>query len=106
MWLSWFRSYLEVPLNTVKTMGDDQKVKKRKRGIAMPHALEKYLGEMILVYMDVAVKCEADLLLYGMHDDIVLCGSTARCERHGRQCRDSPKSWAWDSTRRRQVLCL
>jgi len=47
----------------------------------MAHALEKYLGEMILVYMDIAVKCEADLLLYRMHDDIVLCGSTAQCEK-------------------------
>ncbi|KAK5082531.1 hypothetical protein LTR70_008189 [Exophiala xenobiotica] len=80
-WLSWFRSYLEVPLNMTKTMGEDQEVKRRKRGIPMAHALEKYLGEMILVYMDVAVKREADLLLYRMHDDIVLCGPTARCEK-------------------------
>ena len=79
--LSFIKSYLEVPLNMSKATGEAQEVKKRLRGIPMAHALEKYLGEMILVFLDVAVKRRAGVLLYRMHDDILLCGSTDQCER-------------------------
>lgn len=80
-WITWFRAYLEVPLNMTKAAGGEQEIRKRKRGIPISHALEKYLGEMILVFLDIAVKREADLLLYRMHDDIMLCGPTAQCEK-------------------------
>lgn len=80
-WIAWFRAYLEVPLNMSKTAGEEQQVRKRKRGVPIAHALEKYLGEMILVFLDVAVRREAGLLLYRMHDDIMLCGSTEQCEK-------------------------
>lgn len=80
-WLRWFRAYLEVPLNTTKAAGEEQQTRRRKRGIPIAHALEKYLGEMILVFLDVAVRRESNLLLYRMHDDIMLCGPTKQCEQ-------------------------
>lgn len=80
-WIKWFKTYLEVPLNTTKSAGEQRQVQKRKRGIPMSHALETYLGEIVLVFLDVAVKREADLLLYRMHDDIMLCGPTEKCEK-------------------------
>lgn len=80
-WINWFRNYLEVPLNTTKATGEEREVRKRKRGIPMSHALETYLGEMVLVFLDIAVKREADLLLYRMHDDIMLYGPTEKCEK-------------------------
>lgn len=79
-WLTWIRKYLEVPL-TMDASGGGSGVRKRVRGIPMSHALEKYLGEIVLVFLDLAVKKEAGILPYRMHDDIVLCGSTAECEK-------------------------
>lgn len=70
-----------MPLNTSKAVGEEQEVTIRRHGILTAHALEKYLGEMILVYMDIAVKCEADLLLYRMRNNIDLCASKAQCEK-------------------------
>ncbi|KAL4785013.1 hypothetical protein BJX76DRAFT_325774 [Aspergillus varians] len=51
----------------------------RKRGVPMAHASEKFIGELILFFMDYAVNRRSDLLLYRLHDDIWLCGDPKKC---------------------------
>lgn len=40
----------------------------------MAHASEKFIGELVLFFLDLAVNRETGMLLYRIHDDIWLCG--------------------------------
>ena len=40
----------------------------------MAHASEKFIGELVLFFMDVAVNRKTGILLYRLHDDIWVCG--------------------------------
>jgi hypothetical protein len=76
-WIAFFRKFAEAPLR----MSDapDADVKIRKRGLPMAHASEKFLGEVILFALDIAVNREAKTQLYRLHDDFWLCGEPAVC---------------------------
>lgn len=82
-WISFFRKYLESPLNMDQSSeGREQKGPRiRRRGIPMAHASEKLLGELVLFFMDLAVNRETGMLLYRLHDDLWLCGEPAKCAR-------------------------
>ncbi|OOQ82230.1 hypothetical protein PEBR_39790 [Penicillium brasilianum] len=80
-WVEFFRKYLETPLNMDNSFEGHDRVgpRKRRRGIPIAHASEKIIGELILFYMDLAVRRETGVLLYRLHDDIWLFGEPQRC---------------------------
>lgn len=80
-WVEFFRKYLETPLNMDKSFEGHDRVgpRKRRRGIPIAHASEKIIGELILFYMDLAVRRKTGVLLYRLHDDIWLFGEPERC---------------------------
>jgi hypothetical protein len=81
-WITFFKKFLEAPLNMGPVSegepGSDR-VQIRKRGVPMAHALEKFFGEVVLYFMDLAVNQEAGILLYRFHDDLYLVGEPERC---------------------------
>ncbi|KAK7739098.1 hypothetical protein SLS62_011298 [Diatrype stigma] len=83
--IEFFRKVLEAPLNVVHSSDDapstprDPKI--RKRGVPMAHAIEKFMGELVLFVMDLAVNQKAGMLLYRLHDDLWLCGKPAQCSK-------------------------
>ncbi|KAK4455574.1 hypothetical protein QBC34DRAFT_445137 [Podospora aff. communis PSN243] len=79
-WVAFFRKYLAAPLN-LDTAADGRPQlgpRIRKRGVPMAHASEKFIGELVLFFMDVAVNRQTGILLYRLHDDIWLCGEPER----------------------------
>jgi hypothetical protein len=78
-WITFFKKFLETPLDMGPASGESASRRIRKRGVPMAHALEKFFGEVVLFFMDVAVKQEADILLYRLHDDLWLVGQPERC---------------------------
>ncbi|KAL4804685.1 hypothetical protein BDV18DRAFT_166016 [Aspergillus unguis] len=80
-WIKFFRKYLESPLNMDASSEGRAPVgpRTRKRGVPMAHASEKFTGEMILFFMDLAVNSKTGLLLYRLHDDLWLCGEPGEC---------------------------
>lgn len=81
-WIAFFKKFLEAPLNlgpvSEGELGSDR-VQIRKRGVPMAHALEKFFGEVVLYFMDLAVNQEAGILLYRFHDDLYLVGEPEKC---------------------------
>ncbi|KAK5660818.1 hypothetical protein OQA88_12187 [Cercophora sp. LCS_1] len=80
-WITFFRKYLEAPLNLDAASDDrpQQGPRIRKRGVPMAHASEKFTGELVLFFMDLAVNRQTGLLLYRLHDDIWLLGEPSQC---------------------------
>ncbi|OJJ80355.1 uncharacterized protein ASPGLDRAFT_157245 [Aspergillus glaucus CBS 516.65] len=80
-WISFFKKYLESPLNMDQASENrDQKGPRTRRcGVPVAHASEKFLGELVLFFMDMAVNQETGMLLYRQHDDLWLCGEPAPC---------------------------
>lgn len=81
-WIVFFKKFLEAPLNMGPVSPESSstpRVQIRKRGVPMAHALEKFFGELILFFMDLAVAQEADMLLYRFHDDLWLVGEPEKC---------------------------
>ena len=76
-WIDFFRKTLEPPLN----MLTGEPVRIRKRGLPMAHVFEKFIGEIVLFFMDLAVNQEAEMLLYRFHDDLWLAGKPASCAK-------------------------
>ncbi|KAK3343961.1 hypothetical protein B0T25DRAFT_522006 [Lasiosphaeria hispida] len=79
-WISFFRKYLEAPLNLDAASDDRPQLgpRIRKRGVPMAHASEKFIGELVLFFMDLAVNRKTGILLYRLHDDIWICGEPER----------------------------
>ncbi|KAK0705188.1 hypothetical protein B0H67DRAFT_374063 [Lasiosphaeris hirsuta] len=79
-WVSFFRKYLEAPLNLDAASDDRPQLgpRTRKRGVPMAHASEKFIGELVLFFMDLAVNRQTGILLYRLHDDIWICGEPER----------------------------
>ncbi|KAH8590270.1 hypothetical protein B0O99DRAFT_599138 [Bisporella sp. PMI_857] len=83
-WITFFVKFLEAPLNLGPVLDDPSappSVRIRKRGVPMAHSLEKFFGELVLFFMDLAVNQEADINLYRFHDDLWVCGKPDRCAR-------------------------
>ena len=82
-WITFFRKFLEAPLNLSPVSDDPDRtqVRIRKRGVPMAHALEKLFGELVLFFIDLAVNQEAGTILYRFHDDLWLCGKPHQCAR-------------------------
>lgn len=82
-WVTFFKKFLEAPLNLSPVSDDSNRneVRIRKRGVPMAHALEKFFGELVLFFIDLAVNQEAGTLLYRFHDDLWLCGRPGECAR-------------------------
>jgi hypothetical protein len=82
-WIALFKTFLEAPLNLspVSDGPGSHQVRLRKRGIPMAHALEKFLGELVLFFIDLAVNQETGTLLYRFHDDLWLCGKPRDCAK-------------------------
>jgi hypothetical protein len=80
-WVTFFKRYLEAPLNMDRSSEDRVPAgpRIRKRGVPMAHASEKFTGELVLFIMDLAVNKKAGMLLYRLHDDLWLCGEPERC---------------------------
>jgi hypothetical protein len=76
-WVTFFKKSLEPPLN----MLTGEPVRVRKRGLPMAHIFEKFLGELVLFFMDLAVNQEASMLLYRFHDDLWLCDKPQKCAK-------------------------
>ncbi|KAK4119982.1 hypothetical protein N657DRAFT_649554 [Parathielavia appendiculata] len=79
-WIDFFKKYLESPLN-LDAASDNRPQhgpRIRKRGVPMAHASEKFTGELVLFFMDLAVNRETGILLYRLHDDIWLVGEPQR----------------------------
>ncbi|KAL2197265.1 hypothetical protein P885DRAFT_36449 [Corynascus similis CBS 632.67] len=79
-WIDFFQKYLESPLNLDAASDDRPQLgpRIRKRGVPMAHASEKFTGELVLFFMDLAVNRETGILLYRLHDDIWLVGDPER----------------------------
>ncbi|KAK3901362.1 hypothetical protein C8A05DRAFT_34943 [Staphylotrichum tortipilum] len=79
-WIDFFKKYLESPLNLDAASDDRPQLgpRIRKRGVPMAHASEKFTGELVLFFMDLAVNRETGILLYRLHDDIWLVGEPDR----------------------------
>lgn len=79
-WIDFFKKYLESPLNLDAASDDRPQLgpRIRKRGVPMAHASEKFTGELVLFFMDLAVNRETGILLYRLHDDIWLVGEPQR----------------------------
>jgi hypothetical protein len=75
--LSFFKRYLEAPLSMDQASDDrvPQGPRKRLRGVPMAHGAEKFIGELVLFVLDLAVNKETGLFLYRLHDDLWLCGN-------------------------------
>lgn len=75
-WINFFKKYLAAPLNLDKASDDrPQKGPRiRQRGVPMAHSSEKFTGELVLFFMDLAVHRETGIFLYRLHDDIWLFG--------------------------------
>jgi hypothetical protein len=83
-WIVFFKKFLEAPLNMGHVSPDSTdtpQVRIRKRGVPMAHSLEKFFGEIVLFFMDLAVNQEAEMLLYRFHDDLWLVGEPEKCAR-------------------------
>ncbi|KAE9364307.1 hypothetical protein N431DRAFT_431187 [Stipitochalara longipes BDJ] len=81
-WIAFFKKFLEAPLNmgpVSEGEANSDRVQIRKRGVPMAHALEKFFGELVLYFMDLAVNQEASMLLYRFHDDLYLVGQPEKC---------------------------
>jgi hypothetical protein len=80
-WIGFFRKYLASPLNMDKSSEGRTPVgpQVRQRGVPMAHSSEKFIGELILFFMDLAVNRTTGLLLYRLHDDLWLCGEPEKC---------------------------
>lgn len=82
-WITFFTKYLEAPLNMDRA--SDGRVpmgpRIRKRGVPMAHSSEKFLGELVLFVLDLAINRETGMLLYRLHDDIWVCGEPQKCAR-------------------------
>ena len=74
-WITFFQKVLEPPLN----MLDGNPVRTRKRGLPMAHIFEKFLGELVLFFMDLAVARNDGMILYRFHDDLWLAGKPSLC---------------------------
>ncbi|PVH74284.1 hypothetical protein DL98DRAFT_519356 [Cadophora sp. DSE1049] len=82
-WIKFFKQFLEAPLN-MSPVSDGEpsaKAKIRTRGTPIAHALEKFVGEFVLFFMDLAVNQEGGNLLYRFHDDLWLVGEPKKCAR-------------------------
>ncbi|KAH6847993.1 hypothetical protein B0I37DRAFT_309519 [Chaetomium sp. MPI-CAGE-AT-0009] len=79
-WIDFFKKYLESPLNLDAASDDRPQLgpRIRKRGVPMAHASEKFTGELVLFFMDLAVNRDTGILLYRLHDDIWLVGEPER----------------------------
>jgi hypothetical protein len=81
-WVAFFKKFLEAPLN-MSPVSDgisiSGQVRIRRRGVPIAHALEKFFGELVLFFMDLAVNQQAGTLLYRFHDDLWLCDQPERC---------------------------
>jgi hypothetical protein len=62
-----------------KHAASNRRVRIRKRGVPMTHALEKFFGEVVLFPMDFVVNQKTGLLLYRLHDDLWICGDPNDC---------------------------
>jgi hypothetical protein len=83
-WIVFFKKFLEAPLDIgpfSPDSTDTPQVQIRKRGVPMAHSLEKFFGEVVLFFMDLAVNQEAEMLLYRFHDDLWLVGEPEKCAR-------------------------
>ena len=81
LWISFFRRYLEAPLRMIRLEGSSAEVRIRKRGVPIGHVFQKLFGELIIFAMDLAVRQAADIFLYRLHDDLLLCGEPEKCAR-------------------------
>lgn len=81
VWISFFQRYLEAPLRMIGLEGSSAEVRIRKRGVPIGHIFQKLFGELIIFAMDLAVKQEAEILLYRLHDDLWLCGEPEKCAK-------------------------
>ncbi|KAL5342165.1 hypothetical protein BJX70DRAFT_337699 [Aspergillus crustosus] len=82
-WISFFRKYLESPLNMDQSAEGrtPRGPRPRKRGAPIAHSSEKFIGELILFFMDLAVNRTTGLLLYRLHDDLWLSGEPEKCAK-------------------------
>ncbi|KAL4916448.1 hypothetical protein BDW62DRAFT_212003 [Aspergillus aurantiobrunneus] len=80
-WITFFRKYLESPLNMDASSEGRTPVgpRTRKRGVPMAHSSEKFIGELILFFMDLAVNRTTGLLLYRLHDDLWISDEPGKC---------------------------
>lgn len=76
-WIDFFRKFLEPPLD----MLTGEPVRTRKRGLPMGHIIEKFIGELLLFFMDLAVNEETGMTLYRFHDDMWLWGQPELCAK-------------------------
>ncbi|KAK2811174.1 hypothetical protein FQN50_002271 [Emmonsiellopsis sp. PD_5] len=76
-WITFFKKVLEPPLD----MLNGKPVRTRKRGLPMAHIFEKFIGEVIMFFMDLAVNHESGMILYRFHDDLWLSGKPAECAK-------------------------
>ncbi|KAL2375415.1 hypothetical protein RJ035_000347 [Blastomyces gilchristii] len=76
-WITFFKKVLEPPLN----MLNGKPVRTRKRGLPMAHIFEKFMGEIVMFFMDLAVNQHTGMILYRFHDDLWLCGKPGRCAK-------------------------
>ncbi|KAL2160272.1 hypothetical protein VTH06DRAFT_1445 [Thermothelomyces fergusii] len=79
-WIDFFKKYLESPLNLDAASDNRPQLgpRIRKRGVPMAHSSEKFTGELVLFFMDLAVNRKTGVLLYRLHDDIWLVGEPER----------------------------
>ena len=82
-WINFFKKFLEAPLNLTPVSDGElsTSARIRLRGTPMAHALEKFIGEFVLFFMDLAVNQEGRTLLYRFHDDLWLVGEPKKCAR-------------------------
>ncbi|KAF2098425.1 hypothetical protein NA57DRAFT_38906 [Rhizodiscina lignyota] len=94
-WITWFKKFLEAPLNTDLARGDHASGTKgpriRKRGVPLAHSTEKLTGELVLFFLDFAVFRETGLLLHRLHDDLWVWGDPEKVAQAWRVIKDLAK---------------
>jgi len=89
-WISFFRVFLETPLQMVYEGQQESEVRIRKRGVPITHAISNILAEVVLFVIDLAVNQRADgTLLYRLTDDMWIWGDPALCKDAWKAVQDS-----------------
>ncbi|KAF2812542.1 uncharacterized protein BDZ99DRAFT_461212 [Mytilinidion resinicola] len=79
-WLTFFQRFLEAPLNMGPIIrGTADQVRIRKRGIPVGHAFEKFFGEAVLFFLDLAVNQVVGVQHFRTRDEGWICGTHEKC---------------------------
>ncbi|KAF2493345.1 hypothetical protein BU16DRAFT_528655 [Lophium mytilinum] len=79
-WLTFFQRFLEAPLNMGPIIrGTADQVRTRKRGVPVGHAFERFFGEAVLFFLDLAINQVVGIQHFRIRDEGWMCGTHEKC---------------------------